>query len=150
MIHMPRRSVTRFFIPLIDVLLLLFCIFLLMPMVAEEQHEIDEAKRKAVVDRLSTRVRDLERKLDDLSKLEELRPELEKLEKLRAERDLLRKLTTAAVHEKVFVRILDIDGKTVQPPKGLSSERSMSLIEETRSCLTCCPVRNRSNSSSRG
>jgi hypothetical protein len=33
MIQMPRRSVTRFFIPLIDVLTLLFCIFLLMPYV---------------------------------------------------------------------------------------------------------------------
>ncbi|MBV9122961.1 MAG: hypothetical protein JO112_06375 [Planctomycetes bacterium] len=33
MIQMPRRSVTRFFIPLIDVMTLLFCIFLLMPMV---------------------------------------------------------------------------------------------------------------------
>lgn len=33
MIQLPRRSVTRFFIPLIDVLLLLFCIFLLMPLV---------------------------------------------------------------------------------------------------------------------
>ena len=30
---MPRRSVTRFFIPLIDVLILMFCIFLLMPFV---------------------------------------------------------------------------------------------------------------------
>jgi hypothetical protein len=30
---LPRRSVTRFFIPLIDVLTLLFCIYLLMPMV---------------------------------------------------------------------------------------------------------------------
>ena len=34
MIEMPRRSVTRFFIPLIDVLILLFCIFLLMPFVS--------------------------------------------------------------------------------------------------------------------
>lgn len=33
MIQLPRRSVTRFFIPLIDVMTLLFCIFLLMPMV---------------------------------------------------------------------------------------------------------------------
>ncbi len=31
MIVVPRRSVTRFFIPLIDVLTLLFCIYLLMP-----------------------------------------------------------------------------------------------------------------------
>jgi hypothetical protein len=35
MIHMPRRSVTRFFIPLLDVMTLLFCIFLLMPLVGD-------------------------------------------------------------------------------------------------------------------
>ena len=34
MIERPKRSVTRFFVPLIDVLILLFCIFLLMPFVA--------------------------------------------------------------------------------------------------------------------
>jgi hypothetical protein len=33
MIRPPQRSVTRFFIPMIDVLTLLFCIFLLMPYV---------------------------------------------------------------------------------------------------------------------
>jgi len=33
MIRTPKRAVTRFFIPLIDVLILLFCIFLLMPFV---------------------------------------------------------------------------------------------------------------------
>ena len=32
MIQLPRRSVTRFFIPLIDVMILLFCIFLLLPL----------------------------------------------------------------------------------------------------------------------
>lgn len=31
MIERPKRAVTRFFIPLIDVLILLFCIFLLLP-----------------------------------------------------------------------------------------------------------------------
>lgn len=35
MIRTPKRSVTRFFIPLIDVLILLFCIFLLMPFVSK-------------------------------------------------------------------------------------------------------------------
>jgi hypothetical protein len=35
MIQLPRRSVTRFFIPLIDVLTLLFCIFLMLPLVGE-------------------------------------------------------------------------------------------------------------------
>jgi hypothetical protein len=38
-IVMPRRSVTRFFIPLIDVLILLFCIFLLMPFVSGQPQE---------------------------------------------------------------------------------------------------------------
>ena len=47
MITPPRRSVTRFFIPLIDVLILLFCIFLLMPFVsapAQPDTTKDEAK----------------------------------------------------------------------------------------------------------
>jgi hypothetical protein len=37
MIQVPRRSVTRFFIPMIDVLTLLFCIFLLMPIIRENE-----------------------------------------------------------------------------------------------------------------
>lgn len=39
MIRMPRRSVTRYFIPLIDVMILLFCIFLLMPIFKESDPE---------------------------------------------------------------------------------------------------------------
>jgi hypothetical protein len=38
-IRPPHRSVTRFFIPLIDVLTLLFCIFLLMPYVTPAEGE---------------------------------------------------------------------------------------------------------------
>ena len=34
MIQLPRRSVTRFFIPLVDVLTLLFCVFLIMQAVS--------------------------------------------------------------------------------------------------------------------
>jgi biopolymer transport protein ExbD len=45
MIHMPHRSVTRFFVPLIDVLLLLFCIFLLMPFASED--ELDKKTEEA-------------------------------------------------------------------------------------------------------
>lgn len=37
MIRPPKRSVTRFFIPLIDVLILLFCIFLLLPFARPEK-----------------------------------------------------------------------------------------------------------------
>jgi hypothetical protein len=39
MIELPTRSVTRFFVPLIDVLILLFCIFLLLPFVSRTDGE---------------------------------------------------------------------------------------------------------------
>src|SRR5438067_2336535 len=42
MIRLPRRSVTRFFIPLIDVLTLLFCVFLLLPLAVPEDENADE------------------------------------------------------------------------------------------------------------
>jgi hypothetical protein len=47
MIHPPRRSVTRFFIPLIDVLTLLFCIFLVMPLAKEEREAAAKDQLKA-------------------------------------------------------------------------------------------------------
>src|SRR5437762_12655451 len=85
MIAMPRRSVTRFFIPLIDVLLLLFCAFLLMPMVNQE--ELDK-KTESAAD-LSETILSLEKELDrrnqDLAKFEELRPGLAELAVLRQE-----------------------------------------------------------------
>ena len=46
MITPPRRSVTRFFIPLIDVLILLFCIFLLMPFVSAPASPEEAAKQE--------------------------------------------------------------------------------------------------------
>ena len=54
---------TRFFIPLIDVLTLLFCVYLLMPMVGEPGEAPPEP---ADVDALRERNRALERKLQDL------------------------------------------------------------------------------------
>jgi len=43
-IQMPRRSVTRFFIPLADVLILLFSVFLLMPYVKPTGESSDAAE----------------------------------------------------------------------------------------------------------
>lgn len=76
MIETPRRSVTRFFIPLIDVLILLFCIFLLMPFVSRRDDEPagpgGEAAAQEVaptpeqmreeIDRLRARVRQLQKR----------------------------------------------------------------------------------------
>jgi len=48
MIQLPKRSVTRFFIPMIDVLILLFCIFLLLPFASQDARETGVANSKAV------------------------------------------------------------------------------------------------------
>jgi biopolymer transport protein ExbD len=94
MIERPRRSVTFFFVPLIDVLILLFAIFLLMPFVTPAETE-PEASAKA-------------KAKDELPKdVKELRAELEKtrreVERLKAERGNLA--------ERLSVKVLEIDAK---------------------------------------
>jgi hypothetical protein len=70
MIELPRRSVTRFFIPLIDVLTLLFCIFLLMPFVksAGAGDAAADAPAPPPPEISETDPRELNRKIDDLRK----------------------------------------------------------------------------------
>ncbi len=92
MILPPRRSVTRFFIPLIDVLILLFCIFLLMPFVSApakpEAEETDEAKAAPVP--------------PDVQKLIQERDEaVKRLDRFRKEQA-----------ERFVVRVVEIDPKS--------------------------------------
>jgi biopolymer transport protein ExbD len=96
MIERPRRSVTRFFVPLIDVLILLFCIFLLMPFVATpiETESQAKAKAKAKEAELPKDVRELQ------TELERARREVERL---KAERGHLA--------ERLSVKVLEIDPK---------------------------------------
>jgi hypothetical protein len=86
----PRRSVTRFFIPLIDVLILLFCIFLLMPFVSSPDDAPAPAPKPAPTDadQLKKRLAEAERRLD------------------RALKD------RAATADKLSVRVLEIDRAT--------------------------------------
>jgi hypothetical protein len=116
MIQMPRRSVTRFFIPLIDVLILLFCIFLLMPLFREEQTQgkegtspeaaVDLAQEKAALER------ELERRTRELEQLRmRYQPQID-LDKLRAELERLRKEKIQTIQQRLFVRVLDIDPRT--------------------------------------
>jgi hypothetical protein len=141
MIGMPRRSVTRFFIPLIDVLLLLFCVFLLMPMVNEE--ELDQAMVSATELNESNAVLDqeLDRRTQELSRFEDLRPQLVELEKLREEIERLRKERKEGA-ERIAFKILDLDREDgalysfdpLQPDKGkrkIADEKAAhQLIEE--------------------
>lgn len=100
MIQMPQRSVTRFFIPLIDVLTLLFCIYLLMPIVkpagAEETAEGEPAPAA-----------------QPLSAMERL--ELERLRKrvLALEEQLarLQRERSAALQQQLVLRVLQIDNQ---------------------------------------
>lgn len=97
MIERPKRSVTRFFVPLIDVLILLFCIFLLMPFVGSPGEEEPPPEAKAAP------------KIEDAmpKDVQGLRLELEKTQRevarLRAERGNLA--------ERLSVKVLEIDPK---------------------------------------
>ena len=98
MIDLPRRSVTRFFIPLIDVLILLFCIFLLMPFVSSPAKPDDEKPetKAAPPAELPTDVKELQKRLVAVTKeRDEAARRLDRFQKERGER--------------LVVRVLEID-----------------------------------------
>ena len=97
MLDMPRRSVTRFFIPLIDVLTLLFCVFLVMPL-AKSSNE-DAAPSTA------EELKKLQAELDRLRSIGADEPE-----KVRKELEELRLAKSAALVDRIFVQVLEIDG----------------------------------------
>jgi hypothetical protein len=112
MIHMPRRSVTRFFIPLIDVLLLTFGVFLLMPIAAET--ELEEQRQQAAEKGESALglQHALQDRLKELYKLEELRPDLDHVDELKKEIDLLRNLAQKSLQQSLTVKVIETDPKT--------------------------------------
>jgi hypothetical protein len=93
-IHLPERAVTRFFVPLIDVLILLFCIFLLLPFVSSPA---DSPAGGEVTD-LDTLRAELKKAKDDLS-----------IEKKRTD-ELMRERAESA--QRTVVWVTDIDGDT--------------------------------------
>jgi hypothetical protein len=120
MIQLPRRSVTRFFIPLIDVLTLLFCIFLLMPMVTP-------AEGTAGTPADAQKQRDAAR---HPSEGEQLTPEL------RRELQRLREDKMKVLEQRLLIRVLEIDpgsGKLyVNDPERIeirNAEDARELIE---------------------
>jgi hypothetical protein len=121
MIHMPRRSVTRFFVPLIDVLILLFCIFLLMEFntgTKYEQQTIDvetqSTKAQLTEEALLSRTKELQVLEERLQKLEEnpLGAELlraqEEIDRMRKELDRLKSI---GLQDRAAFRVLHINGK---------------------------------------
>jgi hypothetical protein len=102
MINLPRRSVTRFFIPLIDVLTLLFCIFLVLPLAQNPGAGPSEAARTS-----EERLRQLQEELDRRGRAgDQVARELqEQILRLKREK-------TRALQEQVAVRVLEIDPDT--------------------------------------
>jgi hypothetical protein len=100
-IRPPRRSVTRFFIPLIDVLILLFCIFLLMPFVSTPAPADDEKPeaRPAPAAELPTDVQELQKQLAAAAR--ERDEAVRRLDRYQRERG-----------ERLVVRVLEIDPET--------------------------------------
>lgn len=101
MIALPRRSVTRFFIPLIDVLILLFGIFLLMPFVSvpAKDEETPAAALAAAAEPLPTDVQDLQKRLRGA--IRDRDEAVKRVERFQKERG-----------ERLIVRVLEIDPAT--------------------------------------
>jgi hypothetical protein len=100
MLQLPHRSVTRFFIPMIDVLTLLFCIYLLMPTVsATGEGEPDSVRQER-----ERRLRELEAEQARRAQAGEDIPA-----KLRADIERLQKERIQALQGRLAVRVLEID-----------------------------------------
>jgi hypothetical protein len=101
MIQLPRRSVTRFFIPLIDVLTLLFCIFLVLPLAKAPGDTSEDVA--ALEDRLRAKEQEVERLRQSGRDLpRELRDEIDKLRQQKGK----------ALQKLLAVRVLEIDKDT--------------------------------------
>ena len=95
MIERPKRSVTRFFVPLIDVMILLFCMFILMPFVSKESDvtEPSAETKDSQAAQLPTDIRELQMEL----------------EKARREAERLKALSGSALSDRLSVKVLEID-----------------------------------------
>jgi len=133
MIHMPHRSVTRFFIPMIDVLTLLFCIYLLMPVVGPSTEGESEGDRQARLEREKQLEAELARKGPAAAQVPaELLAEIERLRKEKIE----------VLKNRLAVRVLEVDPENGQllyrdPDKVLlrSQDDALRLIERDRQRL---------------
>jgi hypothetical protein len=131
MITMPRRSVTRFFIPMIDVLTLLFCVFLLMPIIRENE-SLSQEGGPATPEELKKEIEDRQRDLSEVYKDQQrARAALADLETRRRE----------FLQQRLYTRVLDISPKDgtlsffdprqpASPPLKIASETAAHKLIE--------------------
>jgi hypothetical protein len=112
MIQFPRRSVTRFFIPLVDVMILLFSMFMLMPNL-EKARKNDVGGGDKESDALLTErdklERDLKRLAEQVRELTALKNAPEDLPRLLEELQRLRKEQAKGLEQRFAIRVLEID-----------------------------------------
>jgi hypothetical protein len=110
-ISYPERSVTRFFIPLIDVLLLLFCIYLLLPIA---QSPADQSSGNDLISATAGSLGGKERlELERLRRaVAGMRPEEKLATAERHEVERLRSERIAALEERLSVRVMEMDAAT--------------------------------------
>jgi DNA repair exonuclease SbcCD ATPase subunit len=134
MIHMPRRSVTRFFIPLIDVLMLMFSMYLVLPFMQGSSGKGSKDVKQISREELETLSQKLNRELTQTQQVfaatkrskerlerqvQELNQEIARLKPyadtridlalLKDQLDKLKKEKVAALQQRLFLRILEID-----------------------------------------
>lgn len=97
MIERPKKSVTRFFVPLLDVMILLFGMFMLMPFVSQppETEEPKPETKAAPPETLPADVRELQMEL----------------QKVRREVERLKALSGTSLADRLSVKVLEIDPK---------------------------------------
>ena len=115
MIEIPRRSVTRFFIPLIDVLTLMFCIFLLMPLVKTTEESAEAETRTSGNAKVPTDPGQLARDYDELSRLRQERRKWQEFTQLQERKNELtaqiQKLKEGKIDDlqkNLAIRVLEI------------------------------------------
>jgi|SRR5581483_6307798 len=133
MIELPKRSVTRFFIPLIDVLTLMFCIFLLMPVVKPSQEEPGTTMQRPEL------ASDRQRERQELDRLRKERDQWRDVKSLDQEKaalqtqlDELHSKKIEALQNRLNIRILEIgdDGRLFAYDPMREKDRRMEITAE--------------------
>ncbi|WP_020473950.1 hypothetical protein [Zavarzinella formosa] len=124
MIERPKRSVTRFFVPLLDVMILLFGMFMLMPFVSK-----DPDAQEPVVEKKDNSPAPLPTDVVEIRQA---------LEKARREIERLKALGRSSLSDRMSVKVLEIDpkdgrlyyiqdGKPVQVDSELAAENMITI-----------------------
>ncbi len=137
MIELPKRSVTRFFIPLIDVLTLMFCIFLLMPVVKPGQDEA--AAANAPTTPANASAEQVSRDRQELERLRKERGQWRDVEELNREKsrlqtqlDELRKSKMETLQQRLTIRVLEIgeDGRLFAYDPTQENQRRFEITRD--------------------